>query len=310
MPKPSHIELPTGEKIPILYEDRSVLAIDKPRGWMLVPFSWQKTSRNLQAALTSSIAAKDFWARSRNLKYLRFVHRLDADTSGILLLAKSPGSLHTFGALFESRRMEKVYLAVVSGEPNPSEWTCRLKLAPDPNAKMLVCTVEEAVRFGADAVSIHINIGADDEKDMLRDFGYVSREAQSWGIPLLAMMYTRGKKIKNEFDVSVVKHAARVGAELGADIVKVPYTGSPATFREVVEGCFVPVAIAGGEKMETDEDILNMVRGSLDAGGAGVSIGRNAFQHHAPERIVRAISLLVHEDWPVKDALKMLKEKR
>jgi 23S rRNA pseudouridine1911/1915/1917 synthase len=134
VPKPNYITLPTGERIAILYEDRSVLVIDKPRGWMLVPFSWQKTSRNLQAALTSSIAAKDFWARSRNLKYLRFVHRLDADTSGVLLLAKSPGSLNKFGALFESRRMEKVYLAVVSGEPNPSEWTCRLKLAPDPNA--------------------------------------------------------------------------------------------------------------------------------------------------------------------------------
>jgi len=134
MPKPDHIELPTGERIPILYEDRSVLAIDKPRGWMLVPFSWQKTSRNLQAALTSSIAAKDFWARSRGLRFLRFVHRLDADTSGILLLAKSPGAVKTFGALFESRRMEKVYLAVVRGLPQSSEWTCRLKLAPDSRA--------------------------------------------------------------------------------------------------------------------------------------------------------------------------------
>jgi len=132
--KPNHIELPTGERIPILYEDRSVLAIDKPRGWMLVPFSWQRTGRNLQAALASSIAAKDFWARSRSLKYLRFVHRLDAETSGILLLAKSPGAVDTFGGLFESRRMEKVYLAVVRGAPRPSEWTCRLKLAPDPNA--------------------------------------------------------------------------------------------------------------------------------------------------------------------------------
>ena len=134
MAKPNHIELPTGERIPILYEDRSVLAIDKPAGWMLVPFSWQKTNRNLQAALTSSIAAKDFWARSRNLKYLRFVHRLDADTSGVLLLAKSPGAVNTFGSLFESRKMEKVYLAVVRGAPKQSEWICRLKLAPDPRA--------------------------------------------------------------------------------------------------------------------------------------------------------------------------------
>lgn len=134
MPKPSHIELPTGERIAILYEDRAVLAIDKPAGWMLVPFSWQKTDRNLQAALASSIAAKDFWARSRGLKFLRFVHRLDADTSGVLLLAKSPGAVNSMGALFEGRRMQKVYLAVVQGVPKESEWSCRLKLAPDSRA--------------------------------------------------------------------------------------------------------------------------------------------------------------------------------
>jgi RluA family pseudouridine synthase len=132
MAKPDHIELPAGDRIPILYEDRSVLAIDKPAGWMLVPFNWQKTSRNLQAALTSSIAARDFWARSRGLKYLRYVHRLDADTSGVLLLGKSPGAVRTFGALFESRRMEKVYLAVVLGAPSQSEWTSQARLAPDP----------------------------------------------------------------------------------------------------------------------------------------------------------------------------------
>jgi len=132
MTRPDDIELPTGEKIQILYEDRSVIAIDKPRGWMLVPFSWQKTNRNLQVALTSSIAARDFWARSRNLRFLRFVHRLDADTTGILLLAKSPGALDAYGSLFESRGMEKLYLAVVQGVPKQAEWVCQLGLAPDP----------------------------------------------------------------------------------------------------------------------------------------------------------------------------------
>jgi len=134
MAKPDRIELPGVEPIAILHEDRSVLAIDKPRGWMLVPFSWQKTNRNLQAALTSSIAAGDFWARSRGLKFLRFVHRLDAETSGVLLLAKSPGALDAISGLFESRQMEKTYLAVTRGAPKQSEWICRLKLAPDPQA--------------------------------------------------------------------------------------------------------------------------------------------------------------------------------
>ena len=67
MAKPNYIELPFCEPIPILYEDRSVLAIDKPRGWLLVPVNWQNTNRNLQAAINSSISAGDYWARSRNL---------------------------------------------------------------------------------------------------------------------------------------------------------------------------------------------------------------------------------------------------
>ncbi len=131
MAKPNCIELPGCEPIPILYEDRSVVAIDKPRGWMLAPVAWQNTSRNLQAAIESSIAARDFWARSRGLKFLRHVHRLDADTSGILLFAKSPGAVKRFFDLFESRKIEKTYLAVVVGQPKQNEWTCELKLAPD-----------------------------------------------------------------------------------------------------------------------------------------------------------------------------------
>ena len=98
---------------------------------MLAPVAWQNTSRNLQAAIESSIAAHDFWARSRGLKFLRHVHRLDADTSGVLLFAKSPGAVKRFFDLFESRKMEKTYLAVVVGEPKQNEWTCELKLAPD-----------------------------------------------------------------------------------------------------------------------------------------------------------------------------------
>ncbi len=135
MAKPPYIELGHGrhsERIPILHEDRSVLAIDKPRGWMLVPFTWQKTDRNLQAAIQSSIGAGAFWARSRHIRFLRFVHRLDAETTGILLFARSPGAAQSLGVLFESRQMHKRYLAVVRGIPRQREWTCHLKLEKDP----------------------------------------------------------------------------------------------------------------------------------------------------------------------------------
>lgn len=179
-------------------------------------------------------------------------------------------------------------------------------LSPFPNSKSPVCSVEEAVKLGADAVSIHVNIGDDNEKDMLKDFGLVSYEARTWGMPLLAMIYPRGEKIKDEYDVKFVKHAARVGDEMGADIVKVSYTGSPESFREVVSGCSVPVVIAGGEKMDSDQAILEMVKGSIDAGGSGVSIGRNVFQHRDSTRMVRAISLIVNENGTVDEALGIL----
>ena len=132
MAKPNFIELPGCEPIRIIFEDRSVIAIDKPRGWMLVPHSWRQTNWNLQTAIDSSIRADDFWARSRNLRYLRHVHRLDADTSGVMLFAKSEGAMRALGEMFESRRMEKTYLAVVEGVPREKEWRCELPIGPDP----------------------------------------------------------------------------------------------------------------------------------------------------------------------------------
>ncbi|MFP4687671.1 MAG: 2-amino-3,7-dideoxy-D-threo-hept-6-ulosonate synthase [bacterium] len=167
---------------------------------------------------------------------------------------------------------------------------------PDPNAKVLVNTVERAVKTGADAVSVHVNIGSLEEAEMLKDLGKVSEEAAEWGMPLLAMMYTRGPKIENEHDVEYVKHAARIAAELGADLVKVSYTGDIESFKEVVNGCPIPVLIAGGEKMDTDSDILKMVEQAMQAGAAGVSIGRNVFQHSNPRAMLEAIAEIVHKD--------------
>ncbi|HMF32666.1 MAG TPA: class I fructose-bisphosphate aldolase family protein, partial [Candidatus Lokiarchaeia archaeon] len=125
-------------------------------------------------------------------------------------------------------------------------------LAPDPNYKVLVCSVEDALRMGADCVSIHINIGAKDEPDMFRQAQQAVSACRSWGMPILGMMYPRGEKILNENSPDVVNVAARAGAELGMDIVKTNYTGDIDSFREIVKGVPVPVIIAGGPKMETD----------------------------------------------------------
>lgn len=181
-------------------------------------------------------------------------------------------------------------------------------LSPYPNAKTLICTVEEALKLGADAVSIQVNLGNGNDSEMLRDLGQTARIASEWGMPLLAMMYPRGEKIKNEYDPETIGRVARIGAELGADIVKCSYTGDKESFRRVVEGCPVPVVIAGGPKMSSDKDLLTMVRDAMDAGAAGISIGRNIFQHKNPQRITAALSKMVHKSsWTVEAALEFLK---
>ncbi|MBN2067965.1 MAG: class I fructose-bisphosphate aldolase family protein [Candidatus Diapherotrites archaeon] len=177
---------------------------------------------------------------------------------------------------------------------------------PDPNRKINVCTVEEALKLGADAVSVQVNIGADTESEMLADLAITARKCNEWNVPLLAMMYPRGPNVKNEADVELVKLAARVGAELGADIVKTNYTGSPETFREVVKGCSVPVVIAGGSKGK-EIDCLKKIEDSISAGGSGVCMGRNSFQHKDPTAFVRAVCKVVHEGISAEDAAKSLK---
>ena len=180
-------------------------------------------------------------------------------------------------------------------------------LSPYPNKKVLVNTVENALRLGADGISVHINIGDEYESGMLRDFGNIAIECSYWGIPLVAMLYPRGPKIKNEKDLECVKIAARVGAELGADFVKTNYTGSPETFRKVVEGCPAPVLIAGGSKL-TDEETFNMIEGAMQAGAKGLSIGRNVFQHKNPTAFVKAACMMVHNNMSAKDAMDYLKD--
>jgi len=182
-------------------------------------------------------------------------------------------------------------------------------LSPTPNHKVLVCSVEEALRMGADGVSIHINIGDQDEPAMLEEMGMVAQECRYWGMPLIAMMYPRGPKITSEHAPEVVNIAARAGAELGADIVKTNYTGDIDSFKQITKGCPVPIIIAGGPKLETTKDVFQMIADSLEAGAKGVAMGRNVFQAEDPTMMVSAISKIVHEHYSVQEVLKEYKIK-
>ena len=180
-------------------------------------------------------------------------------------------------------------------------------ISPNPLKKVIVTTVEEAIRMGADAVSVHVNVGSEEDWEAYRDLGMIAETCEYWGMPLIAMMYPRGRNIPDERDPEVVAHAARLGAELGADIIKTSYTGDIDSFREVVKGCPAPIVIAGGPKTNTDKEFLQMVKDAIEAGAAGVATGRNVFQHKDVSGITKAISMVVHENADVDEALKVIK---
>ncbi len=174
-------------------------------------------------------------------------------------------------------------------------------IGPDENDKRVTCTVEEAVRAGADAVSFHINVGSNYEPKQIEDLARLTDDASRLGIPVLAMAYARGPGVDGS-DPEALGHAVRLAEELGADLVKTGYSGDADSFEHVVESTRLPVVIAGGSK-GTDRETVEAVRGVMDAGGAGVSMGRSIFQHDDPEAIARAVSGVVHEDLPAEEAL-------
>jgi fructose-bisphosphate aldolase/2-amino-3,7-dideoxy-D-threo-hept-6-ulosonate synthase len=174
-------------------------------------------------------------------------------------------------------------------------------VGPDPNNKVVVGEVKRAVRLGADAVSVHINVGSETESHQLQDLGRVADDCDEYGMPLLAMTYVRGPEV--EANVENVAHATRLGAELGADVVKTSYTGDPEEYRSVIEGCPVPVVLAGGPKAETKREVLADIDEAMDVGARGVAMGRNVFQQDDVESMTRAVSRVVHDGVSAEEAL-------
>ena len=131
----------------------------------------------------------------------------------------------------------------------------------------------------------------------------VALACEELSFPLLSEIVPVDDEGKYIRDTSLVKSAVRIAAERGGDIVKTIYTEN---FREVVEASPIPVVILGGAKMDSDRDVLETVRGMTVAGGKGVAFGRNIFQHRNPCALVKAISSIVHDDFSVDEALKLL----
>lgn len=177
-------------------------------------------------------------------------------------------------------------------------------MGPEPDYFMLSDSVEHALCFGASAVSMHVLVGPEKTSDMLKGLAKVSEACDRFGMPLLAIMYPDG--FPSNFDVKLVKWAARIAAELGADIVKTYYTGSKETFQEVVDSCPIPVMLSGGDLAKTPREFLQVLKITIDAGGHGCAVGRNVWQSQNPKATLQAVKMIVHNHCDVDEALSII----
>lgn len=181
--------------------------------------------------------------------------------------------------------------------------TC-VEMGPEPDYFMLSDSVMHAMQLGADGVSMHVLVGPEKTSDMLKGLTKVAEDCDNLGMPLMAIMYPRG--FDNDNAVEHVKWAARIGAELGADIVKTYYTGSKESFAEVTAACPIPVMLSGGQIADSPADFLQVLKNVIDAGGRGCAVGRNLWQYEDPLAMLEAMKLIVHENGTVEQALSLL----
>lgn len=167
--------------------------------------------------------------------------------------------------------------------------------AADPNDKILLCSVEEALRLGADAVSIHVSLGAATEARQLADVATVADDCDRWNVPLLVMVYPRGPAVLDPADPDLLLRAVTIAADLGADLVKTTAPRTVATTRDLVESCPVPLLLAGGPVRTNERELVADLRRALAGGVGGMAMGRALFQATNPQRMTATVAELIHQ---------------
>ncbi|MFF9776466.1 2-amino-3,7-dideoxy-D-threo-hept-6-ulosonate synthase [Streptomyces sp. NPDC013978] len=163
--------------------------------------------------------------------------------------------------------------------------------APDVDAKVLVGDVEDAIRLGADAVSVHVNIGADTEATQLADLGAVAAACDRWGMPLVAMIYPRGPRVIDPHAPELVSHVVNIAADLGVDLVKTVFASPAERMAEVVENSPLPIIVAGGADTSS---LTDFTTAAMSAGCRGLAVGRRVFGSPNPRATVAQLAEIVH----------------
>jgi DhnA family fructose-bisphosphate aldolase class Ia len=202
---------------------------------------------------------------------------------GVDLVVVTKGMVRELVPVLASRTLLGVHLSASTA------------LSPSPDRKVLVGSAAEALALGADLVSVQVNFGTAEEAEMLRDLGTVVDQCRSAGVPLMCMSYVKKGRSASAKEI---QHAARASADLGADVVKTSYPGSPEAFRKLVSTTPVPVLLGGGARLDNETEALELIRTVVREGGAGICIGRNLFQRTPLRPFVERVAQILHARAP------------
>jgi putative autoinducer-2 (AI-2) aldolase len=169
----------------------------------------------------------------------------------------------------------------------------------DLSREGITTSVEDAIRLNVAAVAMSIYVGSAYEHQTLMNLGHLVNECERYGIPVVAVTAVGKDMVR---DARYLALCCRIAAELGARIVKTYYTDD---FHKVVEGCPVPIVVAGGKQLDTELDVFNLVSNSIQEGAVGVDMGRNIWQNDHPVAMIKAVRAVVHEDYTPQEALEL-----
>ncbi|MCX7642258.1 MAG: aldolase [Armatimonadetes bacterium] len=189
----------------------------------------------------------------------------------------------------------------------------RSRPEPKEGYHVTVASVKDAVCLGADAIVAFFFVGYESdaqEAENLERLASLASESRVWQMPLIIEPLVIEKRVHAVRDPERIKLAVRIASELGADALKVDYTGDRKSFAKIVEASTAPILVRGGPKMDSDEAVLRMVKEAMDAGAKGLVFGRNIWQHDKPAAILAALRAVVHENATVEEGLKKLRSER
>ncbi len=173
-------------------------------------------------------------------------------------------------------------------------------LCKDLSNEGITCSIKDALRLNASAVALSIYVGSEYEHQTLINLSRLVDDGEEYGVPVLAVTAV-GKELEKR-DARYLALACRIAAELGAHFVKTYYCKD---FEKVVKACPVPLIVAGGPKMDSEKELLELVYDAICAGAKGVDMGRNVWQSERPVAMIRAIRAIVHDNKNSKEALKL-----